>query len=72
MNTTGKVLTGFVLGATTGALLGILYAPKKGSKTRAAIADKTREMKNGLNRGFEKTKKALGLGEKPQEEPIAV
>jgi gas vesicle protein len=35
-----KVLLGFLGGVAAGALLGILYAPDKGSKTRSKIKQK--------------------------------
>jgi gas vesicle protein len=37
---TGKVFLGVLAGVATGALLGVLFAPNKGSKTRKKIARK--------------------------------
>ena len=37
---TGKILLGVLAGAAAGALLGILFAPAKGCKTRKKIAEK--------------------------------
>jgi gas vesicle protein len=39
MNTTGKILTAFAAGAVTGVVLGILFAPDKGSETRQKISE---------------------------------
>lgn len=40
-----KLLVGF----TAGYIIGILYAPQKGSKTREKLADAGRSMKDGWN-----------------------
>jgi gas vesicle protein len=40
MNTTSKILLGFVAGAAIGGALGILMAPDKGSETRRRIVEK--------------------------------
>jgi gas vesicle protein len=36
----GKLLLGVVIAGATGAILGVLFAPAKGSETRKRIADK--------------------------------
>jgi gas vesicle protein len=42
----GKFATGFLIGAAAGAVLGILFAPAKGSDTRHTIAKKSTDLIN--------------------------
>jgi gas vesicle protein len=44
---------GVVAGLATGALLGVLFAPDKGSKTRKKIKNKTSEAKKNLKEEFD-------------------
>lgn len=48
MTTTKKVLTGMALGVAAGALLGILFAPHKGSKTRKRLLNRGRDVVRGF------------------------
>ncbi|CAN5785960.1 hypothetical protein BH10BAC2_BH10BAC2_35990 [soil metagenome] len=45
---TQKIITGVLLGAAAGAILGVLFAPDKGSKTRQKIADKGADLADDL------------------------
>ena len=49
---TGKVVLGVIAGAATGALLGILYAPARGSVTRRSICRKGERGVDGLKDKF--------------------
>jgi gas vesicle protein len=49
---TGKVLLGIVAGAAAGALVGVLFAPHKGSVTRKKISRRTGSYADGLKEKF--------------------
>jgi gas vesicle protein len=49
----GKLFLGVLAGAAAGALLGILMAPEKGSRTRRRIIDKGEEYADDLKTKFE-------------------
>ena len=68
---TGKVLVGVLAGLAAGAVLGILFAPDKGSETRKKLAkkgedsvdalrEKLDELINGFNEKFEAAKEEAG------------
>jgi len=44
----GKLAKGILLGAAVGAVLGILFAPDKGSATRGKISKKTGDLKDAV------------------------
>ena len=44
---------GVVAGVAAGTLLGVLFAPEKGSKTRKRIKSKTSELKENLKNEFD-------------------
>ena len=48
----GKVAAGVLLGVGVGALLGILFAPEKGSRTRQRILDKGQDYADDLKGKF--------------------
>ena len=50
---TGKVVLGIVAGAAAGAVVALLLAPEKGSKTRTQISDKGENILNNLKSKFE-------------------
>lgn len=45
----GKVVLGLLAGVAVGAILGILFAPEKGSVTRSKISKKGHDMGDDLN-----------------------
>ena len=49
----GKVLLGILAGVATGALVGILFAPAKGSRTRKRILKKGERYAEGLKEKFD-------------------
>ena len=49
---TSKILLSFVAGAAVGAVLGILFAPDKGTETRRRISEKSNDMAHSLKENF--------------------
>jgi gas vesicle protein len=49
----GKTAAGVLLGVGVGALLGVLFAPEKGSKTRQRIMDKGQDYVDDLKGKFD-------------------
>jgi gas vesicle protein len=50
---TGKTAAGVLLGVGVGVLLGVLFAPHKGSKTRQKIMDKGQDYADDLKGKFD-------------------
>jgi gas vesicle protein len=61
MNNTGKIALGILVGTVLGGTLGILFAPKKGAKTRAALAGKVREVGTAVKSNYHSVNDALGM-----------
>jgi gas vesicle protein len=53
---TGKVLLGVIAGVATGAALGVLLAPAKGSETRGIISAKGKDYTDSVKNKFDKVK----------------
>lgn len=47
--TTGKIVLSIAAGVAVGAIIGVLFAPDKGSATRKKIAQKRDNIVDGLN-----------------------
>lgn len=52
MNTSGKILAAVAAGIAAGAVLGILFAPDKGSETRRKINEKGKKMADDVKGKF--------------------
>lgn len=57
--TTGKLISAIVAGAATGAILGVLFAPDKGTETRKKIAKKGTDMSDAIKNGFNSMTEAI-------------
>ena len=59
MNTTVKVLGGFLGGVAVGTLAGILIAPDRGSNTRRKIKDESKRLSNEIGESVANSMHAL-------------
>ena len=56
MNTSGKILAAVAAGIAAGAILGILFAPDKGSETRRKINEQGKKFADDVKDKFSKGK----------------
>jgi gas vesicle protein len=54
MNTSGKILAAVAAGIAAGAVLGILFAPDKGSETRRKMNEKGKKFADDVKDKFSK------------------
>ena len=55
-----NLVAGFLVGVAAGAVLGILFAPDRGSETRKAFSKKSSDLMNGLNDQLSRFKGSIG------------
>ena len=72
MNKNSKILVALAAGMAAGAILGVLFAPGKGSETRKKIKDEGKKMADDMKEKFSRGKEKLnemkeGLKEKIEE-----
>jgi len=60
----GNVLLGVLTGLAAGAILGILFAPAKGSETRKIITDRGNDLSESLKKKFDEFLDSLMGGPK--------
>lgn len=74
MSSNSKVILALLGGAAIGAVLGILFAPDKGSETRHKIVDKAKgfgeKARHKFAEGFQKVKNVKNRVEEEAEELI--
>lgn len=56
MNSNGKILIAAASGMAAGAVLGILFAPRKGIKTRKEINEQIKNLAGSVEESFNKGK----------------
>lgn len=59
MNDNAKIVTALLLGAAAGAIVGLLFAPDKGSETRKKIMSSTDDLIDQLQEKINEGKSAL-------------
>ena len=59
MSKSSKILTAFIAGAAAGAVLGLLFAPDKGTETRKKINEEGKKMSDAIKNKFKEMKEKM-------------
>ena len=59
MSKSSKILTALIAGTAVGALVGILFAPDKGSETRKKVNEEGKKMSDAIKNKFNEMKKKM-------------
>ena len=72
MNNTSKILAALAIGVAAGAVIGVLFAPDKGSETRKKISDQGKKLGEDLKNKFNEVKEKLACNEckNKEAEPV--
>ena len=70
MNTSGKILAAVAAGIAAGAVLGILFAPDKGSETRRKINEQGKKVADGIKIKFNKGKEKFSEMKEDVEQKV--
>jgi gas vesicle protein len=61
MTNTAKIVTSLAVGTEIGATLGLLFAPHKGKRNRAILAEKSKEAADAIGTTYHKAKEMVGM-----------
>jgi gas vesicle protein len=70
MNTSSKIVTGFITGTFFGAAVALLYAPKKGMKTRKMLGTQAKAFSDVMEKNYTHARQRLGLDRKLEEKVL--